>query len=134
MSAGAGVVQGGATYQFVRGPDGRSYAVGGEVSIDVSEGNTPQETIRKAQQIRAAALAPQDPSAQDRAVAARATQMESQARIKLAADKDESGPAGSTPDRQAAGSGDGQGFAVRQALQGYTAQEPSRNALFSTTA
>ena len=40
--------------------------------------------VAGAQRIRAAALAPADPSGQDRAVAAQATQMEQQARVELA--------------------------------------------------
>jgi hypothetical protein len=72
------------TYEFVRGPDGISYAVGGEVSISTgSVPNDPEETIRKAQQIRAAANAPADPSGQDRSVAAAAARMESEARSEL---------------------------------------------------
>jgi hypothetical protein len=77
-------VRGGARYQYQTGPDGKRYAVGGEVSIDASEANTPEATIRKAQTIRKAALAPAQPSAQDRAVAAKAAQMERQARAELA--------------------------------------------------
>ncbi|HEX6736041.1 MAG TPA: putative metalloprotease CJM1_0395 family protein, partial [Azonexus sp.] len=50
-----------------------------DVSIDTSPGRTPEETIAKARQIRAAALAPADPSTQDRRVAAAASQMEMQA-------------------------------------------------------
>ncbi len=42
-----------------------------------------EATIRKAQTIRAAALAPANPSAQDRAVAAAATPMEAAARREL---------------------------------------------------
>ncbi|MEC9260081.1 MAG: putative metalloprotease CJM1_0395 family protein, partial [Pseudomonadota bacterium] len=52
-------------YDFQRGPDGQRYAIDGEVSIDVSTENTPQQTIRKMQQVRAAALAPAEPSPQD---------------------------------------------------------------------
>ncbi len=81
MSAGGGVVTGGANFTYERGPDGRMYAVGGEVPIDMSEGNTPEATIAKAQRIRTAALAPSDPSPQDYKVAATATMMEMQARI-----------------------------------------------------
>ena len=55
-----------------------------EVSIDVSPGRTPEETIPKAQHIRATALAPADPSPQDRSVAATASRMEGEARIELA--------------------------------------------------
>jgi len=82
-SAGAGVVRGGATFRYQRGPDGRLYAVGGEVSVDATEGRTPEETIRKARQIRRAALAPAEPSAHDRSIAARAAAMEAQARLAL---------------------------------------------------
>jgi hypothetical protein len=65
-----------ASYSYTQGPDGRSYVTGGEVQIDMSGGRTPQETISKMQQVIRAALAPSDPSAQDRAVAAQAaTQM-----------------------------------------------------------
>lgn len=65
--------RGGINLQYERGPDGKNYAVGGEVSIDVSKESTPQATIDKMQVVRAAALAPADPSSQDRKVAAAAT-------------------------------------------------------------
>ena len=84
VAAGGGLVLSGPTYTYQYGPDGRGYAVGGEVSIDTSPGRTPEETIEKAQQIRAAALAPADPSGQDLAVAAAATQLELQAKQELA--------------------------------------------------
>jgi len=80
MAAGAGLA-GGASYQYQRGPDGRDYAVAGEVSISLSSGRTPDETIARARQVQAAALAPADPSSQDRAVAARAARMEQQAQM-----------------------------------------------------
>ncbi len=83
MAAGAGLVRG-SGYEYQAGPDNKRYAVAGEVSIDTSPGRTPEETIAKAQQIRAAALAPADPSTQDRRVAAAASQMEMQARQELA--------------------------------------------------
>lgn len=72
------------TYSFVRGPDGVSYAVGGEVKIDTSPiPGDPEATLRKAQQLRRAANAPADPSSQDSSVAALAAQMEQQARAEL---------------------------------------------------
>jgi hypothetical protein len=80
MAAGGGLVQGAASYTYEKGPDGGMYAVGGEVKIDTSPARTPEQTIRKAQQIRRAALAPAQPSGTDRAVAAAASQMEAQAR------------------------------------------------------
>jgi len=84
IAAGGGVVSGGASYSYQTGPDGRRYAVGGEVPIDASEApGDPEATVRKARQIRRAALAPADPSAQDRAVAASAAQMETAARREI---------------------------------------------------
>jgi len=63
-------------FTFRQGPDGKRYAVGGEVSIDVAKvpGN-PEATALKAEQIRRAALAPAEPSSQDRQVAALASQI-----------------------------------------------------------
>lgn len=81
IAAGGGLVQGGASYAFQKGPDGKSYAVGGEVKIDTSGERDPDQTIRKMAQVRRAALAPAQPSGTDRAVAARATQNEIQARM-----------------------------------------------------
>lgn len=78
-AAAGGQFAGAPTFTYQQGPDGRRYAIGGEVSIDVSPGRTPEETARKADQIRAAALAPADPSGQDRAVAAAAAQLKAQA-------------------------------------------------------
>lgn len=84
ISAGTGVVTGGAAFSYTKGPDGKLYAVGGEVQIDTSEvPGDPEATIRKAEAIQRAALAPADPSAQDRAVAARAAMMAAQARMEL---------------------------------------------------
>ena len=81
MAAGGGVVQGGASYEYQSGPDGKMYAVGGEVRIDMSSAGSPEATIRKMQQIQRAALAPAQPSGTDRAVAAQASQIEAQARL-----------------------------------------------------
>ena len=71
-------------YEFKAGPDGRQYATDGEVSIDISEGSTPEETIRKMQQVKAAALAPAEPSPQDLRVAAEASQKSVEARNEIA--------------------------------------------------
>ncbi len=84
VAAGGGLVQGGASYTWETGPDGRRYAVGGEVQIDVSPGRTPEETLSKAQQITAAALAPADPSTQDRQIAAQANAMALDAQREIA--------------------------------------------------
>ncbi len=86
--AAAGPHAGGASYAYTVGPDGRRYAVGGEVPIDLSpvEGD-PQATIRKMQQIMQAALAPSDPSTADRQVAAQARQVEREAQTELRRDE-----------------------------------------------
>lgn len=84
LAASGGLATSGASYTYQRGPNGVNYAIGGEVNIDTAPGSTPQETIQRAQTIEAAALAPAQPSGQDRAVAAAAQQMENQARAQLA--------------------------------------------------
>lgn len=79
---------GGPTFEYQTGPDGKRYAVGGEVSIDTSPvAGDPQATIAKMQQIRRAALAPAQPSGQDRAVAAQAQSAEQTARAELAKER-----------------------------------------------
>lgn len=72
------------TYQFSMGPDGKRYATGGGVSIDIGAiPGDPRATIAKMQQVRAAALAPADPSAQDLSVARSAAAKEAHARKAL---------------------------------------------------
>lgn len=83
LSALGPYAKGGARFQDQVGPDGQQYAVGGEVSVDVSPEKSPEATIAKAETIRRGALAPAEPSGQDRQVAAQATQMETQARAEL---------------------------------------------------
>jgi hypothetical protein len=84
IAAGGNLVTSGASYQYVTGPDGQRYAVAGEVGISTSPGRTPEETVRIAARIRAAALAPADPSPQDRKVAAQAARMQMQAALEIA--------------------------------------------------
>ena len=84
-AAVGGVYAGAPTYTFTRGPDGKRYAVGGEVSIDVSAvPNDPEATLRKMEIVLRAALAPAEPSAQDLRVAAQAQAQMTQARAELA--------------------------------------------------
>ena len=87
IAVGGDLVRSGASFTYATGPDDKRYAVAGEVSIDTSPGRTPEETIPKAQHIRETALAPADPSPQDRSVAAAATQMEGKARGELSAQR-----------------------------------------------
>jgi len=85
MAAGGGLVRGGATYGYTRGPDGKQYAVSGEVTLDTSPvPDNPAATLQKAQQIKSAAMAPANPSPQDRRVAAEAGAMALKAAAELA--------------------------------------------------
>jgi hypothetical protein len=83
QAAGGGLV-GAACYSYQEGPDGRSYAIGGECPITIPASDNPSEMIDIAQRVRAAALALANPSGQDLAVANAAVQMEAQARQALA--------------------------------------------------
>ena len=85
--AAAAGLGGAASFSYETGPDGKRYAVGGEVPVSLRGGRTPQETIANAQTVRSAALAPADPSPQDLAVAAQASQMEAQARQQIVENK-----------------------------------------------
>ena len=73
------------SYSFEVGPDGQQYAVAGEVQIDLSPvPGDPQATIIKMQQVKSAALAPAEPSAADRQVAAEAARRITEAQAELA--------------------------------------------------
>ncbi len=87
-AAGGRYVTGG-SFTYQTGPDGGRYAIGGEVTIDSSGGSTPDETLRKAELIRRAALAPADPSPQDYRVASQANMMAAQARSDINVEKQE---------------------------------------------
>lgn len=77
-------------YDYTRGPDQVNYRSGGHVNINTSEGRTPEETLSKAAIIQRAALAPAEPSGQDRAVAAEAAQMAAKARQEISEKRSES--------------------------------------------
>lgn len=125
IAAGGPYVRGGANYEYERGPDNRNYAVGGEVSIDVSPERTPEATIRKMQVVRRAALAPRDPSGQDRAVAAQATQLEAQARQELQKQKQEESQEKQDKNKVEEAAGQEQNIAT-SSLAGNTKSDESR--------
>lgn len=80
-----GSLAGAASFRFAIGPDGERYAVGGEVPITLTAiADDSQATLRNAEQVRAAALAPAQPSGQDRQVAAEAAQLIAQTQIQIA--------------------------------------------------
>jgi len=82
-----GELAGSASYTYKIGPDGKRYAVSGEVPIAIKKGKTPEETIANMEKVKAAALAPADPSPQDLKVAATATTIENQARMQESKNK-----------------------------------------------
>jgi NACalpha-BTF3-like transcription factor len=86
QAAGGGMT-GAASYTYQQGPDGKMYAIGGEVSISMKSGSTPEETIANARQIAAAAMAASSPSPQDFSVASSARVMEMKAQQQLNKEK-----------------------------------------------
>jgi len=81
-----GPYAGAPNYQYTKGPDGRQYASSGHVNIDSSKiAGDPEATLQKALQLKRAALAPAQPSQQDRRVAANAQQLATEARADLSA-------------------------------------------------
>jgi hypothetical protein len=98
IAAGGPYVHGGAHFEYQSGPDGHAYAVGGEVSIDTSPiPHDPAATIAKMEVVRAAALAPADPSDQDRQVATEATAAIQQAQTEESQAQAESVAGGAAP-------------------------------------
>ena len=87
MAAGGNLVKGGANFEYKIGPDGKRYAVSGEVTIDTSEEKDPEATQRKAERIRRTAMAPAKPSAQDMRVAAEAAAMSVRAQQEITKQK-----------------------------------------------
>ncbi|WP_417360826.1 putative metalloprotease CJM1_0395 family protein [Gallaecimonas pentaromativorans] len=86
----AGSYSKGMHLSFEKGADGRRYAVDGEVQIDTSKvAGDPQATLTKAQTILKAALAPAQPSGQDKQVASEARQMITEARAAILAQQQE---------------------------------------------
>lgn len=96
-------------FEYVTGPDGVQYAVGGHVQIDTSGvPDDPKATITKMEVVRRAALAPARPSGQDRSVAASAEQSIRQAEAALQEQK-----AVEKEAQQAEASGSSQSFDAR---------------------
>lgn len=86
IAAGGQYITSGAKLQYRRGPDGINYAVAGEVSIDTAPiPGDPRATVQKMQRVKAAALAPSSPSAQDRKVAAAASALAAKAAAEIMA-------------------------------------------------
>ncbi len=70
-------------YEYETGPDGKKYAVAGDVNISYQTSSDPEENLKNAQQLKAAALAPAEPSSQDRKVAMKAEREIAKARQEI---------------------------------------------------
>jgi hypothetical protein len=79
----AGGLAGAASYTYQQGPDGKMYAIGGEVSISTGGASTPEEAIANAKKIESSAMAASSPSSQDFSVASSARMMEMKAKQQL---------------------------------------------------
>lgn len=82
-SAG-GELAGAAHYSYTTGPDGRRYITGGEVSISIPATDDKKEAVRMLERVKAAALAPADPSPQDIRVASSASAKEMRVQAEIA--------------------------------------------------
>ncbi len=108
VAAGGSLVVGPPSFTFETGPDGRRYAVAGEVQVRGGSSSADPETrLRESEQIIRAALAPADPSGADRSVAASAAQEAATARAELGnANGRETGNSETAPNQPAAGGPD----------------------------
>lgn len=105
------------SYEYQKGPDGQNYAVGGEVQIDASPvAGDPDATIDKMEVVKRAALAPAEPSGQDRAVAAQADATAQQARQEKREMEREAAEAAARSDAPPAGAANGAAAYAAKAL------------------
>jgi SprA family protein len=134
LAAAGPYAKGPPSYEFQTGPDGKPYAVGGEVQIDTSEvSGNPQATLTKAQTIKRAATAPANPSAQDRQVAAQASRMEAEARKEIREQRaEETGQAGASGTTSSA-SATGPTAATKEAQQTSETSQPAGGKTSSNT-
>lgn len=63
---------GGISYNYQQGPDGKMYAVGGSVRLDVSIPQDPKSAELKLEQLKKSALSPSNPSGADLSIASQA--------------------------------------------------------------
>jgi hypothetical protein len=83
IAAAAGLRTSAPTFTYETGPDEKKYAVGGEVNISFSSGGNPEQDIKNAEIMKAAALAPAQPSGQDQSVAKEAEKIIQDSKEKL---------------------------------------------------
>ena len=97
IAAAAGINASAPTYTYETGPDGKKYAVGGEVSISFNKSEDPTQNMAKAEAMKAAAMAPAEPSSQDLSVARHAEVIMAEAKQAMS---DEQNNSQDTPDRE----------------------------------
>lgn len=110
LAAAGQYAQGGISFETKTGPDGEDYAVAGEVSLDTSKADSPQETVQKMRQVKAAALAPAEPSPQDQSIAAQASRRLNQARQELQSEETEGQPSATAASESSEGPSSSSGF------------------------
>jgi hypothetical protein len=101
--AASGGLAGAPSYEYQTGPDGRRYAVGGEVSIRRGGSSNTEQALREAEAVKRGALAPAQPSGQDMAVAARAEADIQRLRTKKAEEAREAAKGGEGQESREAG-------------------------------
>lgn len=130
IAASAGINASAPTYNYQTGPDGVQYAIGGEVNISFSQGNDPQENLNNAETMKAAALAPADPSSQDLSVASNADKMIQEAKQQIAAKQEE--PAANANTSDAAATADSQNTDTAETIGSTaSAEQPAATSLLS---
>ncbi len=125
-AAAGALASGGPSFHYERGPDGTRYAVGGEVGISLGTGSTPEERAANAAKAQRAANAPANPSGQDRAVAAKASQIAASARAEISKAKLQESQTAQPETASSEGAGS-QGAANAQAAQ-KSEQQDARKA------
>jgi hypothetical protein len=89
LAAAGGAAVEGATFDYMVGPDGRRYAVGGSVRVNIAPvPGDPEATIRRAKALINSAYAVGQPSSADLRVAAEAYEMEMTAQRELERDRE----------------------------------------------
>lgn len=89
ISAAAGLRTSSPSFTYETGPDGKKYAVGGEVNVSFSESGNPEDDLKNAETMKRAALAPADPSSQDKSVAREADQLIQKAEQEITQQKEQ---------------------------------------------
>ena len=133
-SAAAGPHGGAPSFQYTRGPDSKLYATDGEVKIDVNPESSPEATIAKMEIVIRAALAPANPSSEDRAVANKARQQLIEAQRELGEKKKKEEEEAGTKREETTGLSGGTGTATRnqaEAASAYQQAATSRSAQHS---